>query len=277
MKIWLTLFFTVLQIALSSMAFAAPNIPPAPTTSIYVQDYANVLSTETKNYINSIGADLDKKTAAQITVVTIPSLEGDSIDGYALDLFRAWGIGDKTKNNGVLMLIAVNDHKSRIEVGYGLEGALNDGLTGNIQDQYMLPYFKSNNYNQGIVNGYTVLNQYAAKEYNVTVNYKQSLQNVNSFNNQNTNQQYTKQSNVASYWSTLSTLTKLLIIVGIIIFFIVDNFFFRGFFLGLLFGIIKTLFYLFLLFGGRGGGGGGLGGGGFGGGSSGGGGSNRSW
>lgn len=277
MKIWLTLFFTVLQISLASMAFAAPNIPPAPTTSIYVQDYANVLSPQTENYINTLGADLDKKTTAQITVVTIPSLDGASLDDYALDLFRTWGIGDKTKNNGVLILIAVNDRKSRIEVGYGLEGALNDGLTGSIQDQYMIPYFKNNNYDQGVINSYTVLNQYAAKEYKVTVNYKQDLQNVNASNNQNSNQQYTNQSPTATYWSTLSTLTKLLIIGGLILFFIVDNFFFRGFFLGMLFSIIKTLFYLFLLFGGRGGGGGGLGGGGFGGGSSGGGGSNRSW
>jgi uncharacterized protein len=276
MKIWLTLFFTLLQITLASVAFAAPKIPSAPTTSIYVQDYANVLSTQTENYINSLGADLDKKTTAQITVVTIPSLEGASIDEYALDLFRTWGIGDKTKNNGVLMLIAVNDHKSRIEVGYGLEGALNDGLTGKIQDQYMIPYFKNNNYNQGTINGYTVLNQLAAKEYNVTVNYKQSLQNVNSSNSRNANNQYTQQNPTASYWSTLSTLTKLLIISGLIIFFIIDNFFFRGFFLGILFSIIRTLFYLFLFFGGRGGGGG-FGGGGFGGGSSGGGGSNRSW
>lgn len=276
MKIWLTLFFTLLQITLASVAFATPKIPSAPTTSIYVQDYANVLSTQTENYINSLGADLDKKTTAQITVVTIPSLEGASIDEYALDLFRTWGIGDKTKNNGVLMLIAVNDHKSRIEVGYGLEGALNDGLTGKIQDQYMIPYFKNNNYNQGTINGYTVLNQLAAKEYNVTVNYKQSLQNVNSSNSRNVNNQYTQQNPTASYWSTLSTLTKLLIISGLIIFFIIDNFFFRGFFLGILFSIIRTLFYLFLFFGGRGGGGG-FGGGGFGGGSSGGGGSNRSW
>jgi uncharacterized membrane protein YgcG len=101
-------------------------------------------------------------------VLTVPSLKGQSLEDYSLTVLRQWGIGDQEKNNGVLLLVAVQDRKSRIEVGYGLEGALPDGLTGRIQDQYMLPYFRSNDYDKGILNGYSALLQTVLKEYNLT-------------------------------------------------------------------------------------------------------------
>ena len=82
---------------------------------------------------------LAKRTKTQVVVLTVPTLDGESIEDYGLSVLREWGIGDKKENNGVLLLVATKDRKSRIEVGYGLEGVLPDGLTGRIQDQYMLP------------------------------------------------------------------------------------------------------------------------------------------
>lgn len=123
------------------------------TKDFFVNDYAGVLTEETKNYIIQTNAELQQKTGAQIVVVTVKSLEGQSIEEYATELFRKFGIGDSQKNNGVLLLCSTGDRLFRIEVGYGLEGTLTDGKTGRIQDQYIIPYLKNNNYNDGIKNG----------------------------------------------------------------------------------------------------------------------------
>ena len=145
------------------------QIPPKPTASsgIYVQDNAGVFSASVFGYLQSLGRQLDQKTTAQLVVVTVPSLKGAPLEDYSLQILRQWGIGNKEKNNGVLMLISTGDRKSRIEVGYGLEGALTDGVTGQIQDQYMIPYFRKGNYEEGIARGYEALARRIAKEYNV--------------------------------------------------------------------------------------------------------------
>ena len=145
------------------------QIPPKPTVSsgIYVQDNAGVFSASVSGYLQSLGRQLDQKTTAQLVVVTVPSLKGAPLEDYSLQILRQWGIGNKEKNNGVLMLISTGDRKSRIEVGYGLEGALTDGVTGQIQDQYMIPYFRKGNYEEGIARGYEALARRIAKEYNV--------------------------------------------------------------------------------------------------------------
>ena len=92
-----------------------------------------------------------------------------AVEDYSLQLGRAWGIGNQEKNSGVLMLVAVNDRKSRIEVGYGLEGALPDGKTGRIQDDYMLPYFKDGDYSSGVKNGFDAVIAEVCEEYNIEV------------------------------------------------------------------------------------------------------------
>ena len=145
------------------------QIPPKPTASsgIYVQDNAGVFSASVSGYLQSLGRQLDQKTTAQLVVVTVPSLKGAPLEDYSLQILRQWGIGNKEKNNGVLMLISTGDRKSRVEVGYGLEGALTDGVTGQIQDQYMIPYFRKGNYEEGIARGYEALARRIAKEYNV--------------------------------------------------------------------------------------------------------------
>jgi len=140
------------------------------TDEFYVNDYANVLTQEVEDYIIETNVELEQKTGAQIVVVTVNSLEGDTIEEYATDLFRKFGIGDRYKNNGVLLLCSTGDRMFRIEVGYGLEGALTDGKTGNIQDTYIIPYLKNNNYNEGIENGFNAVLQELAIEYGIEIN-----------------------------------------------------------------------------------------------------------
>ena len=103
-----------------------------PTSDFYVNDYAKLLNESTKDYIISTNKSLYNQTGSQIVVVTVPSLDGDSLEEYATELFRNFGIGDKSKNNGVLLLLALQERQFRIEVGYGLEGVLTDGKTGRI-------------------------------------------------------------------------------------------------------------------------------------------------
>lgn len=140
-----------------------------PTNDFYVNDYANLLSSDVEQYIISTNKTLNSQTGAQIVVVTVQNLEGQSLEEYATALFRKFGIGDKTKNNGVLMLLALEERQMRIEVGYGLEGVLTDGKTGRIQDEYIIPYLKENNWNEGIRNGYSKILEEVANEYQVDV------------------------------------------------------------------------------------------------------------
>jgi uncharacterized protein len=251
MKKRITWLLVVWFVILAAGAWAQPQIPPAPTQSIYVQDYAGVLDSEAKNKINNLGSKLAAKTKAQMVVVTVKSLEGVPIETYALQILRQWGIGDKQLNNGVLVFVAVNDRQSRIEVGYGLEGALNDAKTGAIQDSYMIPYFTTGDYNRGIWNGYQALVSIVAKEYNQDISTDAKPAKAHS----------------ASHQSLLDTLpwwAQLGLAAGIFALFIIDWLFLGGSITYLILSLLRFR-------------GGGSGGGGFGGGSGGGGGSSRKW
>lgn len=135
----------------------------------FVNDSANLLSNETEEYIINMNKSLESKTGAQIVVVTTKNLEGMDLEEYATELFREYGIGNKEKNNGVLILCAYEERKLRIEVGYGLEGALPDGKTGRIQDEYMIPYLKENDFDTGIKNGFNAILQEVMTEYGITI------------------------------------------------------------------------------------------------------------
>ena len=127
-----------------------------------------MLSEESENAIINTSKNLQQKTSAQIVVVTVPTIGEDAVlEDYSLELFRQWGIGDKEKNNGVLLLIAQKERKSRIEVGYGLEGVLPDGKTGRIQDENLMPYFKNGQYDAGIINTYNALLKEVSQEYDI--------------------------------------------------------------------------------------------------------------
>ena len=98
----------------------------------YVNDFAHVLDPQTKAQIEDICTQVDQKAHAQIALVTINTLDGSDIESYAVDLFHKWGIGAKSTDRGVLILYAIQDHRARIEVGYGLEPILPDGKVGRL-------------------------------------------------------------------------------------------------------------------------------------------------
>ncbi len=152
--------------SLSAYKVEAANVPD-PIGDIYVQDFAQVLSDNEKKELIELGRYLDDHTEAQITVLTVNSLENETIEEYALQAFRQYGLGSNEKNNGVLLLLAPKDRKIKIEVGYGLEGALPDGKVGRILDSFALPYLENNEANLAITNTYKQLFNEVSKEYNL--------------------------------------------------------------------------------------------------------------
>ncbi len=136
-----------------------------PTDEFYVNDYAEVLSPATRQHIMSKSPSLYKQTGAQIVVLTVKSLEGLSVEEYALTVGREWGIGGKEKNNGLLILLATEDRKIRVEVGYGLEGALNDAKAGRLLDNYALPHLQNNEFDEGIRKLYDAVLSVVMQEY----------------------------------------------------------------------------------------------------------------
>ena len=141
------LLILAFQIAVVGQTGTPPIPLPSPFTPIV--DNANVLDAETETKLGAIYLNLMARAKIQFAVVTIDSTGGQVIDDYALDLYRGWGIGTK-ENDGFLLLVAVKDRKYYTEIGYHLEGDLNDGLVGQIQRQYLVPQFKKENYSQGV-------------------------------------------------------------------------------------------------------------------------------
>jgi len=116
----------------------------------YVNDFAQVLDQNSIAQMDDICRQIDEKAHAQIAVVTVRSLDGSDIESYAVDLFHQWGVGSKATNRGVLILYAIDDHRARIEVGYGLEPILPDGKVGGFQRE-AVPLMRSGNYSQALL------------------------------------------------------------------------------------------------------------------------------
>jgi uncharacterized protein len=124
-----------------------------PTLTGRIVDGANIIPVEMRISLEGRLADLEAKSGIQLVVATVTSLEGQEIEPYANELFRSWKLGEKTKNNGVLILVAPNEHRVRIEVGYGLEGTLTDALSKVIITNAMTPRFKTGDFAGGISRG----------------------------------------------------------------------------------------------------------------------------
>ncbi|MBP6144136.1 MAG: TPM domain-containing protein [Sediminibacterium sp.] len=145
----------------------AQNIIAKPNPATLVTDAAGVLSAEQKQALENKLVAIDDSSSNQIAVVIIPSLDGYPKEEYATKLFREWGIGNKKTNNGILLLIAINDRQIRIEVGYGLEGAIPDITALNIIDNDIKPAFKAGNYYEGIDQATDNIAKAAVGEYKV--------------------------------------------------------------------------------------------------------------
>jgi uncharacterized protein len=244
-------FLLVLMTLFSLPCFAQDVSYPAPAG--YVVDTSHIIDDATQQRLAAWILELKQKTTAEVAVVTVDTTGPISIEEYAVKLFQKWGIGQKGKDNGVLLLVAYKDHHMRIEVGYGLEGAVTDAYSSRIINDIMAPEFKQGNFSDGIEKGTAAIVSLIAKEYNITLTgVPQPLEETQGS---------------GSFWF-------LLLVICILI-----SFFFRN-------GAGGMFFPMFLGgFGGGGyggrysGGGGGFGGGfgGFGGGMSGGGGASGSW
>lgn len=123
------LIFAIVILFANICAYAKVEIPQA-TDRFFVNDYANVIDGATEDYIFDKGKTYNANGGPQIVVLTMESIDGASVEKFALDTAREWGIGDKEENNGVLILLVIDSRDIRIEVGYGLEGVLNDGKCG---------------------------------------------------------------------------------------------------------------------------------------------------
>jgi uncharacterized protein len=140
------LLFTTAQL---SPAQTAQSPIPLPSPFTPVVDNANVIDAATRTKLESIYLNLKQRADIEFAVATVDSTGGRDIFEYSLDVYRGWGIGSKT-NDGFLLLVAVKDRKYYTQVGYHLEGDLNDGVVGEIQRKYLVPQFKKGNYSQGI-------------------------------------------------------------------------------------------------------------------------------
>jgi uncharacterized protein len=131
-------------------AWAAPNFP---ALTGRIVDQANVIPPAKRVDLDLKLADLEMKSGIQLVVATVSSLDGEEIEPYANELFRTWKLGQKDKNNGVLLLIAPKERRVRIEVGYGLEGTLTDALSKVIITNAIAPRFKAGDYGDGVTRG----------------------------------------------------------------------------------------------------------------------------
>lgn len=143
--------FLLLPIAMfiSTILFAAD----VPYLTGKITDNAQIITSEVNRSLSDSLQAHEKRTGNQIAVLTIATLDGESIEDYAVRVFESWKLGQKGRDNGVLIVVAPNDRRMRIEVGYGLEGTLTDAMAGRIVQNVMTPKFKNGDFDGGIADG----------------------------------------------------------------------------------------------------------------------------
>lgn len=134
----------------------------------YVSDFAGVVDAQSRSALEQYGASVEKATGAQMAFVIIPTLQGEPIEDVANDLFHAWGVGQKNKDNGVMLLLVIQDRRSRLEVGHGLEEILPDGFDGLLLDN-MRPELRAGRYGTAMLTAAQAIGEVIAKSKNVTV------------------------------------------------------------------------------------------------------------
>ena len=162
----LCVLILVFSLSVSSFAISLPE----PTNNFFVNDFVDIIDSADETEIMNIGADLYEQTTSQVVVVTIDSLDGYDVDEYALELGREWGVGSENGDNGVVILLSLTDRQISIQVGYGLEGCLNDGKVGRILDNYAIPYLSNNDYSTGLIEAYKAVVNVICEEYGIELN-----------------------------------------------------------------------------------------------------------
>lgn len=175
----LIIFISSLLLLLSALSFSTLAVIklPSPTNYKYLNDYVGVINSSETNNILSMGKELEDKTGAEAIVVIVDSTSNIPIEDYANKLFRTWGIGNKNKDNGLLILISINDKSWRVEVGRGLEGTIPDALSNKIMESLAIPSFVQGNYGQGLISSYSSFCDHIATEYGTTIDKSQYLSN----------------------------------------------------------------------------------------------------
>jgi uncharacterized protein len=164
-KFLIILMGIVLFIFILGTTLSAQKLP---TPVGFVNDFAGVIDPNSTQQIEGIARALQEKTGAEIAVVTIDTIEPfGSVEEYAIELAAIWGIGKKGEDTGILFLLAMKERQIRIEVGYGLEGIIPDGLAGEIIDKSILPPMRLGNYGDGLLKGVQAATGIIAKEYDV--------------------------------------------------------------------------------------------------------------
>jgi uncharacterized protein len=166
-KLFIFIFAISICLGVASSS-SSDTIPEKPSN--YVVDLAGIIDNITESNLNSFLAQLEKKTTAQMVVLTIKSLEGESLEEFSINIAHdKWKLGQKDKDNGVLFLIALNDRKYRVEVGYGLEGVLPDSLVGSIGRDFLVPFFRKGEYSKGIYTATLALTNEIATDAGVSI------------------------------------------------------------------------------------------------------------
>ncbi|MDA8172156.1 MAG: TPM domain-containing protein [Nitrospiraceae bacterium] len=235
-----TFLSLALALALLGAALAAAEINLPSTPQDYVVDLAGIIDPGVRQRLDGYLQELERKTSAQVVVLTVPDLNGRPIEDFSLSVAEKWKLGQKGKDNGALLLVALKERRYRFEIGYGLEGSLPDSFVGTLGREYLVPNFKRGDYSTGIALAVTAVAQKIAQDSGVRIS---GLENAPA------------PLETGTQGGTENTFS--LIIAGIF-FLIVFGLFLRH----------PGLFLLYLLGGGGGFGGGGFGGGGFGGGGS---------
>lgn len=158
-----------LWLALMLAVAARADEPPIPAPRGFVNDFAGVLDGATAAHLENLIGELRAKTGAEIAVVTVESTQPLTVFDYAMKVAEAWKPGGKSKDNGVVFLVAVRDRKLHIVTGYGVEGALPDGRVGEIRDQLIVPRFKAGDFAGGIRAGTEALAGVIAQDARMTL------------------------------------------------------------------------------------------------------------
>ncbi len=159
------LLVAVLQLVTFSNLFAALVVP---ALTGRVNDYAAMISPPVKADLEAKLKQFETAESTQIVILTVPSLKGDPIEDFSIRVAEAWKIGQKGKDNGVLLIVSKDDHKVRIEVGYGLEGKLTDLVAGHITRNEIVPAFKAGQFDAGFTKGVTAIIAAVHGEYKGT-------------------------------------------------------------------------------------------------------------
>ncbi len=140
----------------------------------YVSDYAEIIDAELEGKINALAEEIERNTTVEVAVLTVPSLEGRDVDGFAVEVFEKWGVGKKDVSNGLLIVVAPNEREYRIEVGYGLEAVITDAMAGRIGRGNFVENFRAGKYGEGIYSAVQDVNGIVKNEHEVVSKYSKS-------------------------------------------------------------------------------------------------------